>query len=273
MSLNIVKKHTCTKKNQTIMFRIICLPLLAMNTLYSKAQELIRLNGKINYEVYSGKTATKTHIQNYYMYFNDQVIQYKVNTPGTEELVKNQVIETIRASTPNIDSVELNIETNRLLTEMERSVSKGYFFLKNNTTGFDFTKNGKKYFGLDSVRPNDSVKIELSNDTATILGFKCQKYILTTSKNVLYYWNTLTIPISVDPLGTNRFPGITLQLENQQGTIVYKAVALEYPSKDVVTFEYDKGRVVSQKEALKLQKEMYQEVDVDSKKTKNSEQY
>jgi hypothetical protein len=40
----------------------------------------------------------------------------------------------------------------------------------------------------------------------------------------------------------------------------------------VVTFEYDKGRVVSQKEALKLQKEMYQEVDVDSKKTKNSEQ-
>lgn len=138
---------------------------------------------------------------------------------------------------------------------------------------------GKTYLISDSVRMADW---KLSNESKTILGFNCQKATRThisvrntmfmqngvmerkeqSDTSIITAWFTSAIPVAGGPTDMGQLPGMILELEMNNGKIVYTAIEIKDKANKKLIKEPTKGKKVTAAEFLaerkKAQDEMQQ---------------
>lgn len=106
--------------------------------------------------------------------------------------------------------------------------------------------NKIKYLVVDTIKEMNSWKI--TQDTATILGFRCQKASILYNGRKMFAYFTTNLGYAAGPLTYRGLPGLILMVTNETGTEGYAAVEIveNYKGK-IPKLEID-GKVMSQTE-------------------------
>ena len=110
--------------------------------------------------------------------------------------------------------------------------------------------NGEKYLSKfnaaawkEKNKEWENLKMTLTNESKTILGYTCKKAIATTpsgKKFVLYYTTGLAPSASENPYEFKDIPGIVLEYESETGedkSIVFKAIKIDFSPVPAAKFE------------------------------------
>jgi GLPGLI family protein len=103
-----------------------------------------------------------------------------------------------------------------------------------------------KYLVIDTLVEMGNWKI--TQDTATILGFLCQKAITTYKGRKVVAYFTAKLPFPAGPRNYRGLPGLILSATNEAGTEGYTAIEIQYPFKGKVPALETDGIAISQKE-------------------------
>ena len=114
---------------------------------------------------------------------------------------------------------------------------------------FDAIEN--KYYIVDTISPMSEWKI--LDDTATLLGFKCQKAITNYYGSEYYAWFTTDVGLAGGPLYFRGLPGIILKIWNKGNLkLGYEALEVEFPAIKPEPIVEKDGKHVTKREFRKL---------------------
>ena len=121
----------------------------------------------------------------------------------------------------------------------------------------------KNYIVLDTIEKMDSW--EILNDSATILGFKCQQATINYKQDKYYAWFTTQLPFNAGPEGFRGLPGLILKVSNISAKIGYEAVEVQYPNKEKIPVFKNEGESISRNQWLIMinerNKKMYESMN------------
>ncbi len=104
----------------------------------------------------------------------------------------------------------------------------------------------KKYLVTDTLVEMNNWKI--TQDTATILGFLCQKAITTYKGRKVVAYFTTTLPFPAGPKSYRGLPGLILSATNEAATEGLVAIEIQHPFKGKVPLLETDGIAISQKD-------------------------
>lgn len=162
--------------------------------------------------------------------------------------------------TTQTDTVKYNKEFNEFVHDMELSaksrpsiVNLKYYASNIYKTSLAAGTPQKNYIIVDTLDNMDNW--EILNDTLTILGFKCQKAIISYKQDKFYAWFTTQLPYSAGPDYFRGLPGLILKVSNTNENIGYEAVEIQTPFKSILPTLNDNGEIVSRQEWIKIANE------------------
>ncbi len=234
-------------KNSFLLFAL----LLSINLLAQQTEGTIHFTETIHFEVElpAGQEHLKDLIPSSQshakvLYFTADKSLYKdIDTDdGATEI--NQVDEN--------QNVQIKIETgssdNRLLKDFvkEQTIDQREFL-------------GKKFLIKGALA---KMEWKITGEQKELLGFACQKAILADTSQHIIAWFTAQIPASNGPDMFGNLPGMILELENGEQTIIANKVAFGTISSDLLETP-KKGKKVTQEEFQKIQEEKLKEIGGD----------
>lgn len=234
-------------KNSILLFAL----LLSINLLAQQTEGTIHFTETIRFEV--DLPAGQEHLKDLIpssqshakvLYFTADKSLYRDSDTDDGATEINQVDEN--------QNIQIQIETgssdNRLLKDFvkEQIIDQREFLGKKFLIEGDLAKMGWKITG----------------EQKDLLGFACQKAILADSSQNIVAWFTPQIPIPNGPDMFGNLPGMILELENGEQTILATKVAFEKISSDLLETP-KKGKKVSQEEFQKIQEEKLKEMGGD----------
>ena len=199
-----------------------------------------------------------TGTQNYW-YSDDKYVSIR-ETNHRAVAMRGFPVLTNQGMTTQTDTIKYNKEFNEFvdenkLTSKKDSIRVSFKYYNSNVTKMTYYYDylNKNYLVVDTLDKMNTW--EILNDTATILGFKCQQAVINYKQDKYYAWFTTQLPYNAGPEGFNGLPGLILKISNVSAKIGFEAVEILTPYKGTIPIFNNIGEPVSKNEWLSLMNE------------------
>jgi GLPGLI family protein len=192
-------------------------------------------------------------MKRYYLLFFFLTITTLVFTQPAKIIGECTITYTIKIANDTGTAVKtLYIKGKKTRSEME-SPSFSQTIIYDDKTGEAVilrALNGEKYLSTfnaaqwkDKNKVWEGMKVKLTGESKTILGYSCKKAIATTKagKNFIMYYTTAIAPsASENPYEFKNIPGIVLEYESETSegkSVVFKATSINFSPVPAAKFE------------------------------------
>lgn len=152
------------------------------------------------------------------------------------------------------DSVKSKLIEKQPYIEGQRQTSSDYYFNYPDKGNLKTTRRVIKVdYAYDT--PIENPKWEMLLDTATILGYKCQKAFADYHGRRWEVWFTLEIPYQMGPWKLHGLPGTVLKASTTDKLFDYTAIAIETPKKAHI-YHYNERFVKSNRKQMRKYEEL-----------------
>ncbi len=162
--------------------------------------------------------------------------------------------------TTQTDTIKYNKEFNEFVNENKQAMFKRKQPISRKLTNENIIKmsywydyNKTNYIVLDTI--TNMGNWEILNDTATILGFKCQQATINYKNDKWFAWFTTQLPYNLGPEGFGGLPGLILKVSNVNASIGYEAKEIQYPNKEQIPEFKEEGENISRNQWLIIMNE------------------
>ncbi len=190
------------------------------------------------------KTALILGTHNYWCY-NDKLVSTK--TPNIRVIHMRRFPVVIDGKmTSQSDTIKYNKEFNEFVNEMQENLNKEFLEITIKSYNSEFSKTNmlndyenKRYTVVDTFKKMNTW--EVFNDTLSILGFKCQKAIITHKQRKYTAWFCAQLPFNAGPDEFYGLPGLILKVyDNNNINVGYEAIEIQLPfKKSVPSFNFN----------------------------------
>lgn len=205
----------------------------------------------IKYKDYKTNLGTYNYwFDNFKLISSNEPNLKKIYLGGFPVLMNNKM-------TTQTDTIKYNKEFNEFINDIkeqnkkrkERVIQKAYNSDVLKTTIYldDVRIN---YIVVDTLAKMNSWQI--LNDTATIMGYKCQQAVINHNQDKYYAWFTTQLPYNAGPDGFRGLPGVILKVSNVSASIGFEAIEILIPFKGLVPNFDEIGEVISQSQWQKI---------------------
>jgi GLPGLI family protein len=198
----------------------------------------------------------KTNTKFYNHWFVKENLFYTVESNFGEVYKTFPVFDDKGNSRTETDTIMYRQEYNEHINFMKSSIQPFIAVNKRNFTSniqfrFHPARNGfDKLIVVDTLKHLNDWNI--SDDTLTILNFKCQKATIIHDGDLFIAWFTTGLPFNAGPEKFRGLPGLILKVSNKEESLGFEALEIKYPYKESIPkFDEACKNIISMKEFLK----------------------
>jgi GLPGLI family protein len=104
---------------------------------------------------------------------------------------------------------------------------------------------GRQFLISDELKPT---AWKMTAESKSILGYPCTKAVFQDTADVVEAWFTLSIPVGAGPATYDGLPGLILEVDKNDGEVVFKATNVDLKPLEEAIEKPKKGKKVTKEE-------------------------